>query len=424
MKINNKTNIYWIWLQSALGPASIAPHTLLSYTSNDIKAIYDLSSEELESDSLELTSKQIKALSDKDISYAQKVIEWCKEKNVDIITYDSPAYPRRLRELYNAPIVLYTFGCRYNIDNMLCIAGVGTREMTKYGHDTAYSFSYDLARAGICIVSGMAAGIDTACHRGALDSGGKTIAVLGCRISKVYPAQNRDLMTEIARKGMIITEYDPFYHTMPKNFSQRNRIISGLCQGTVVFEADVGSGSLITADYALKQGRRLYSLPGKIGESGSLGTNDLIKNGATPVTRARDIIDEYAAVYSDIISSDRIYDYSPQQKLKKEKMLKSANQRLRKKKEAALEAAAKQEAESYSRVEQEKDLPYEDMDTSSLSFLEKELYDALDFTKPTNAELLLQGDVPFKDISATLTILEIKGYVKAHPGNCYTKKHK
>ncbi|MBR5514687.1 MAG: DNA-processing protein DprA [Clostridia bacterium] len=393
-----KNKLYWIWLSVACGPASTLVQKLLSEFNDDIEAIYNATENEYKN--IKLTAKRLKALNDKSLDEAQIIYDWCENNNVGILCLGDTDYPKRLASLPDAPAVLYYIGKLYDIDSLLCIAGVGTRSMSKYGHDTAYTFCHDLARCGAVIVSGMAAGIDTVCHRATLDAGGRTVAVLGCPINKVYPRENRSIMVEIARKGLILTEYHPFQKTMPAFFPQRNRIISGLCLGTVVFEADAGSGSLITANHALKQGRKVYALPGNIGEENSLGTNDLIKNGAKIATGAGDIIDDFSYLYPSQIQNTRVYDYSP--------MTKAYDSFIEKKR-----------TPSKSKPNTEKHLP---MDTAGLSGTEKLIYDRMEFNKENSQELLELNDIPFSEILSSLTMLEIKGYIESRPGGKFIKK--
>lgn len=378
-------NIYWIWLSLVAGAASTLPRKLITHFDGDIKAIYE--ADDTAYKAANVSPKKLFSMRDKSLDTAESIIEWCHAKRVKILTYDDSGYPQRLKSLTDWPPVLYYIGELYDIDSSLCVAGVGTRSMTKYGHDTAYSLSYDLARSGAVIVSGLATGIDTVCHRAALDAGGRTIAVLGTRIDKVYPAENRDIMREIARKALLITEYHPFHDTKAINFPKRNRIISGLCQATAVFEANGKSGSLITAEYAIKQGRRVFALPGKIGEQGSIGTNDLIKDGSTMITKASDILDEYKDMYPLDIKNDRIFDYSPK----------------------------KINRDSYGKKQADKIIPLTDS-------LQKEIYGMLDTDIPVSAEQLSLPGVSYSEIITALTMLELSGYVVSHPGNAYTKK--
>jgi DNA processing protein len=169
---------------------------------------------------------------------------------------------------------------------------VGSRRASTYGLTTTERFAFDLSSRGITVVSGMARGIDTAAHRGALKGGSATIGVLGCGIDVVYPAESRRLFSEMAEQGALLSEFPIATPPLAENFPRRNRIISGLSHGVLVVEAAEGSGSLITAQYALEQGRDVYAVPGNIGYVGSCGTNRLIKDGAKLVTSVEDIMDE------------------------------------------------------------------------------------------------------------------------------------
>ncbi len=212
-----------------------------------------------------------------------------EKRGVAIITGDDPAFPRQLRLTPDPPLYLYVRGSLLPRDDS-AVAVVGTRSPTHYGLNVARRMAADLAATGLTVVSGMARGIDTQAHRGALAGRGRTIAVLGCGIDQAYPPENRDLMEEIAGNGAVITE-NPF-GTRPESgyFPARNRIISGLSAGTVIIEAAEDSGSLITADYALKQGRKLFAVPGNVSSPVSRGANGLIKQGAVLVETAGDVL--------------------------------------------------------------------------------------------------------------------------------------
>ncbi|HWI41647.1 MAG TPA: DNA-processing protein DprA, partial [Verrucomicrobiae bacterium] len=172
------------------------------------------------------------------------------------------------------------------------VSVVGSRSATTYGADVAGQISSELAAAGVTVVSGMARGIDTAAHRGALKGGGRTVAVLGCGIDVVYPPENRRLLEETAAAGAVVTEFPMGTAPLAENFPRRNRIISGLSRGVLVVEAAENSGSLITAEYALEQGREVFAVPGNIAYAGSRGTNRLIKQGAKLVDSVEDILAE------------------------------------------------------------------------------------------------------------------------------------
>lgn len=187
-----------------------------------------------------------------------------------------------------------------DLNEELAIAMVGTRKMTPYGRKTAFTIGAELAEAGVTVVSGMARGIDGAALSGALSVGGKPIAVLGCGVDVVYPPEHKDLMMRIAQSGMILSEYPPGSPPLGGHFPVRNRIISGLCAGTVVVESPEDGGSLITASLALEQGRDVFAVPGDITRPHSDGTNDLIRQGAHLVSSALDIISEYQDEYINI----------------------------------------------------------------------------------------------------------------------------
>ncbi len=210
---------------------------------------------------------------------------------VQVITWEDPTYPRRLRQIYNPPPVLYMLGSLEPEDEW-AVAVVGTRRPTDYGREAARVLATDLAKQGITVVSGLALGIDGIAHQAALDAGGRTIAVLGSGFHHLYPARHRDLARRIVANGALITEYALDVRPEASNFPPRNRIISGLSMGVVVVEAGEKSGALITAHFAAEQGREVFAVPGPIFNRPSAGTNRLIQEGAKAVTHVRDILEE------------------------------------------------------------------------------------------------------------------------------------
>jgi len=207
------------------------------------------------------------------------------------ITIDESDYPKNLRNIYNPPKKLYVNGTLLEQDEV-AVAVVGSRRASIYGLETGEKLGYELALRGVTIVSGMALGIDTAAHRGALKAKGRTIAVLGSGHGNIYPPQNKKLYEEIANQGAVMTEYEDEMEPLAYNFPQRNRIISGLSLGVVVVEAARNSGALITADFAAEQGRTVFAVPGKVSSNTSSGTNELIKDGARLVQSVDDILEE------------------------------------------------------------------------------------------------------------------------------------
>ena len=210
------------------------------------------------------------------------------------ININNEIYPSKLKEIKNPPKKLFLRGNLEILQNN-SIAIVGSRECTSYGFYEAYEFAKELSKKGICVISGLAQGIDTAAHLGAMHQKGKTIAVLGTGLNKIYPKENELLAESIIKnKGLIISEYELFQERKSENFPKRNRIMSGLSDGILVIEARKKSGTLITARYAREPGKQLFSLPGSVDVINSSGTNELIKNGATLITEIKDILDEFA----------------------------------------------------------------------------------------------------------------------------------
>jgi DNA processing protein len=205
-----------------------------------------------------------------------------------------PAFPSLLRAIHDPPPGLFLRG---EVEAELLarpgVAIVGARACSAYGRQVSRSLGRDLAAAGLVVVSGLARGIDSEAHRGALEGGGTTVAVLGCGIDRDYPAANRELARQIASTGLVVSEYPPGVEPAPWRFPARNRIVAGLCAATVVVEARERSGALITADFALEEGREVFAVPGEITSALSAGSNALLRLGAVPLTRAEDVLESY-----------------------------------------------------------------------------------------------------------------------------------
>lgn len=216
-----------------------------------------------------------------------------EKAGVSVVCRDDPEYPKHLREIYDPPLVLYVKGKLTERDG-LAIAVVGSRRTTLYGQDMARKLAFQLARVGVTVVSGLARGIDTAAHNGALQAKGRTVAVIGCGIDVMYPAENKKLADEIVEKGgAVVTEFPFGVQPDRQNFPMRNRIISGWSLGVVVVEANVKSGALITANQAGEQGRQVFAVPGRADSILSKGANKLIKDGAKLTEDVEDILSEF-----------------------------------------------------------------------------------------------------------------------------------
>lgn len=293
-----------------------------------------------------------------------------KEKDVQILPYTSEQYPKHLKTIYDPPLVLYVKGNILETD-ILALAVVGARRCTYYGLSQAERFSRLLAQKGLCIVSGMARGIDAAAHRGAIQSNGRTIAVLGCGLGVIYPRENIELAEQIARHGALVSEFP--MNTPPdfRNFPPRNRLISGLSLGVLVVESALNSGSLITAQWALEQGKEVFAVPGNIDNIYSRGTHKLIKEGAKLVEDITDIIQELGPLAETLRTSDESATNDPR--------------------------------------------------SLSLNSQEKKIFSLLSSSPKDIDEIIRIAKLPTSVVSSTLMILEIKKLVKQLSGKRFVK---
>lgn len=240
-------------------------------------------------------------LLDKRLDAARKILEDCDKHNISIISHYSDKYPKRLKQIDFPPVLLYVKGTLPPIDDMLAIAVVGARRSSLYGNACAAEIAQQLARAGAVVVSGMARGIDTAAHKGALKADGETVAVLGCGVDICYPPESKELKRVIESHGATLSEYPPGTKPFAANFPVRNRIISGLSVATVMVEGRATSGSSITARFSIEQGRETFCVPGRIDSELSVGPHQLIRDGARLVTSAKDIIVDLARDYPELM---------------------------------------------------------------------------------------------------------------------------
>lgn len=295
---------------------------------------------------------------------AKKEIEKCVKLGIKIITTEDEAYPEKLRNIFDPPLCLYYKGA-LPVKDEVTIAVVGSRSATAFGKVNAGNISGNLASYGINIVSGMARGIDTHAHLGALKVSGRTTAVLGCGLDIIYPPENKKLMEAICQNGAVISEFPLGTEPNSWNFPMRNRIISGLSSAVIVVEASDKSGSLITANCALEQGRDVFAMPGNTLSAVAKGVNRLIKEGARLVENAEDILAELG-----------------------------------------IEAKTKN-------IKKEKNI-------ANLTKNEKKIYSLLEESLNIE-EISLQTALPINILTATLTIMESKGIIKKLPGNIYIK---
>jgi len=284
------STIPWLALRSIPGIGVVMFHRLLSRFGSP-EAVFQASTQELGTVP-GVTPGMAQAITTfEDWPRWDAVVERLTAAGVDIITCQDARFPGNLRVIPYAPPFLYIMGSLGPQDD-LAIALVGTRRPSHYGRKTGYRLAAELAQQGVTVVSGLARGIDTAAHQGALEAGGRTLAVLGCGLDVIYPPENKELYRAIPRQGALISEFPPGAPPEARNFPIRNRLISGLAQGVVIVEAGEQSGAHITANHALEQGREVFAVPGPVDLPGSVGPHRWIQQGAKLVRQAADILEE------------------------------------------------------------------------------------------------------------------------------------
>ena len=286
---------YWLWLSELQGLTNQTRLALLRRFETPERIFYADPEELLLTEGI--TRQQAEQLSDHRLDGARKIQEDCHRLNIRILTIGDAEYPGRLKNIYDPPMLLYMKGRMPVMDEEVAIAVVGTRNCTPYGEGCAKKLGHELSAAGAVVVSGLAKGIDAAATHGALMAGGVTVGVVGNGLDVRYPYENRFLYDDVAAAGVLLSEYPPGTEAAGWHFPARNRILSGLCVGTLVVEAPLRSGALITAETALEQGRDVFAVPGPIDAENSAGCNRLIQEGALLVTGAEDILREYEGRY-------------------------------------------------------------------------------------------------------------------------------
>ena len=281
--------LYWLWLTLK----KIITHkeiSLLLNTFGGPDKIYEIEDSELIK---KFSNKVQKHVLDKSLDYANLILTKTEKRGERVVTIEDDEYPPLLKHIDEPPYVLYMYGETLDWDNLLTITVVGTRNYNKYGRNATQRLAYDLSKAGVTIVSGMARGIDSIAGTTALQAGGKTVAVLGSGLDRIYPPEKRGLYEDIAKNGVVITEYPLGTPPSRHNFPRRNRIMAGLSYGALVTQAPKKSGALITANIAIESGRDVFAVPGTMFSPGSEGCNILIRGGAKLTMSYKDILVEY-----------------------------------------------------------------------------------------------------------------------------------
>ena len=396
--------LYFIWLQCALGiSSSLRTQEILAAFDGSARAIYDASDYDRRVAGV-FTNPQLSKLSRTTMAQAELLAEECAAQKVHILSPQDPAYPSMLRYIPNHPLVLYVRGALDFLAEQLPLALVGTRRADRKSVDIASRLSGELTRAGCAIVSGGALGIDSAAHWGALHAGGKTIAVLGCGLAFNYLPENSSLRRRIAQNGAVLSEYPGDTPPTTRSFPIRNRIISGICAGTIVVEAGERSGSLITANCAAEQGREVFAVPGDAFGSTYTGGNKLIREGAKPVFSAMDVLEEYELVYPELLNMRQATRDLERPSLDPEQVPVKKKQETRSKRQDRETATAPAPALSLSPLEQ-----------SIVQCLSNAALHIDDITKAVQA--------PLGEFFAAITKLEIEGVIEQAPGKIYSRKN-
>lgn len=371
--------IYDIWFQCAMGygnPRAVKALDFFGSSENVFKA----SSEQRNNSGL-FTERDLSRLTKVKLESADKILQNCKKHSVTAVTYSSPDFPKVLKELYNCPVAIYYRGTLPDFDSIPTISVVGPRKVSGFGAKSAFSIARRLSLGGFTIVSGGALGADSKAHEGTLDANGVTVCVLPCGHDYNYLPEQSRLRKKIEEKGCTLSEKPPLTPLGRAAFHIRNRLISGLALGVVLVEAPRRSGSLITANCALEQGKDVFVIPGNPTDKNYEGSNLLIKDGANVLLSAMDIFGEYSAQFPDKVNSEAAYGKSDEQsKEKTEKIILSA-----------------------------------------LSKNAKLVYNN------TNGQVFSLDDVYVKELTvnemiSALTELEILGLIKTLPGGRYSKK--
>ncbi len=440
-----RSRVKWIWFAEKCGAGSSEMMTVLDKFGSIEETYLADYDDYLNND---VSEHLAQSLSDKSLDRACDIIKACEMSGIGILTYSCEEYPKSLRALKDPPAVLYYVGKLPDFNKKLCIATVGTRKMSEYGMRTAYKIAYEIASAGAVVVSGMALGIDSTAACAALAAGGITVAVLGSGIDVVYPREHKRLYDAIKQRGAILSEYPPSVEPNGFHFPMRNRIISGLSQGTVVIDASVNSGALITSKTAILQGRDIYAVPSNIDSENSSGTNSLIRDGAQAVLCGNDIIKNYTYLFRDSLDIQKMknsekhsgFDGAVPASFGVRARGKSpayggvcAPSRVRtdrpheQKSEKTYSLHEQKAEKTHSPAQVNGSVRQSDGDNSralfdSLNEKQRMIFDELPLDRAVPADYLINAGFAMKDVFSALTVLEVKGLISSLPGGLYQRK--
>ena len=415
---------YWVWL-SALTELSPKTRFELLNIFGEPELLYHADENQL-LERCRLSERERGILLDKSLSRANLILEKCHEEGISILTLQDAAYPKRLKSIYDPPVVLYVKGRLPAMDEQAAVAIVGTRKCSPYGLKMAQKLAAEITLGGGLVVTGLAAGADSAAAKGALLAGGSCIGVLGCAIDEVFPAWNTELFSDVAAVGALVSEYPQGTPGASHHFPERNRIMSGLSVGAVIVEAPERSGAMITAAMALEQGREVFAVPGNADAPNSFGTNKLIREGATLVTRGWDVLEEYehrfparlskpdaarAAAVESMDKGERETPTHPQRESRHERPLETGRGFAKLRVKTDRKRIDNKNPREYSDLREQLQTLTEPQikNISAIYEASKHVDDIIDAT-----------GLPASAVLSELTILQIKGFVSAESGKRFS----
>jgi len=407
--------VHWIWFAHRPGLSDRTKLQLLQHFS-DPEDLYFADPGAL--DQLELSAEMKEALLDKNLVPAEEVLDRCRQERIQLLTFRDAAYPARLKNIDDPPVLLYYKGMLPDFDGSPVIGVVGTRKASAYGLTAAKRLGYQIGRCGGIVVSGMAYGIDSMAMSGCLTAGQSVIGVLGCGADIVYPPSNKGLFKDTCQYGCILSEFAPGIPPVKWNFPKRNRIIAGLSCGVLVVEAPERSGSLITARQALEQGRDVFVVPGNIDIPSFVGSNRLLRDGAIPVSSGWDILSEYESLYPDKIRKDTA---PARQRAYPDEVPEQTDTRSAKVAQKPKTPAKKEKPEEKSdkkSIDKIDCAPYIDVNDKlpKLSADEAAIVSALKAGERLVDDVIAETGLSTGKLLAVLTMLELKGVIRRLPG--------
>lgn len=408
---------HWIWLAHRPGVSDRMKVKLLEHFS-DPEDIYFADRGAF--DHVEgLTAEAKESLCDKNLIPAEEIWDRCSKTKLNILTIRDAQYPQKLKNIPDPPVLLYYKGQLPDWESVPVIGIVGTRKASTYGLQTAKRMGYQIGKCGGMVVSGMAYGIDGLAMSGALTAGAVTVGVLGCGADVVYPRSNRALFRDVESYGCILSEFPPGTQPARWTFPKRNRIISGLSNGVLVVEAPERSGALITARLAAEQGRDVFAVPGNVDQTGCVGSNRLLKDGAIVATEGWDVMGEYEALYPGKIREDtkpsqlRVYPQELVEEITEKPMEKVAQKPGIPKKKSPLKKNLEKKT-----IDNDASAPYSDVNKAppKLTQEEQKVYSALQNGERLVDDVIAETGMTTGKILGLLTMMEIRGLVKRLPG--------